>query len=224
MTNTVTTEKSAFQSSALSSTLSSNERLIQIIAPMVAPLGYELVYVELITNKQKMIRLFIDHLDQPNVGIGIEDCAIVSKALDEPLDLIPEVAAIFKGAYELEVSSPGIDRPLRLEKDYERFSGREVRIAVLRPLSAEELGNPEYQQKNPKQKNFLGVLKGIRDHKVLVALPASKGSLKNTQKKPSKTKNSVEKHLDEVSIPLPLISKANLEPDFEILDSKESSK
>ena len=200
------------------------ERLIQIIAPMIAPLGYELVHVELITNKQRMIRIFIDHLDKPDAGIGIEDCAIVSKALDEPLDLIPEVEAIFKGAYELEVSSPGVDRPLRLEKDYERFSGREVRIAVLRPLSAEELGNPGYQQKNPKQKNFMGVLKGVRDHKVLVALPASKGSLKADKKKSSKTKNSVEKNLDEVWIPLPLISKANLEPDFEILDSKESSK
>jgi ribosome maturation factor RimP len=230
------------------------------ISQLIAPLGYDLVHLEIINTRQKLIRVYIDHTSAHleagadrgyGAGINVEDCAIVSRALDEPLDQMPEVEAIFSGTYELEVSSPGIDRPLRRSGDYERFKGREARIHVFRPLTAEEMGNPEYQQKNPKQKNFIGVLKGVRKgaagESVLLVLDPSKGSIKHaakmapkSAKSPKKAKasvkgapaptNSVEEilnsdHLenkDIVAIPLPLISKANLEPDFEIPDSKET--
>ncbi len=196
------------------------EQLIALLSPLVEPLGYEIVHLEIVTHRQKTLRLYIDHLTAKGEAIGVEDCARVSRALDEPLDAMSEVDAVFHGAsYELEVSSPGVDRPLRQAKDYERFLGREARIHVFRPLTPSELENPGYQEKNPKQKNFLGVLKGMRDGKVLLSLSkdrSSKGSKKRKADSAEPTTNSG----DEVMIPLSLISKANLEPKFEF-DEKE---
>jgi ribosome maturation factor RimP len=199
--------------------------LIELINPLVTPLGYEIVYLEVQNGREKILRLFIDHLERAD-GIGIGDCVKVTKALDEPLDLMPDVDKAFGGgAYELEVSSPGIDRPLRTAKDFEKFKGREIRIHTFRPLSGDEMENPGYQSKNSKQKNFLGTLLGFRDGKVLIALNLT-GGKDLTAKKPSKkgkaaqtaepTTNSVEagNQGPTVTLPLPLISKANLEPDF----------
>lgn len=201
---------------------SPTHQLIAQIAPLVAPLGYELVHVEVVTGRDKVLRLFIDRAieDAPpsdgKTGIGIEDCVRVTKALDEPLDALPEISRIFKGAYELEVSSPGVDRPLRTEKDFARFAGREVRIHVYRPLTAAELGNATYQARNPKQKNFLGTLKGLRQDAVQLSVPLS-GSFAEEPKKGKKSpKAEPTNSVEEVSIPLPLISKANLEPRFGI--------
>lgn len=202
------------------------ERLIELIAPLIAPLGYDVVHIEVQNHRQKILRLFIDHSDPSKGGIGVEDCVAVTRALDEPLDQLTEVEAVFKGAYELEVSSPGVDRPLRREQDYARFNGKEARIHVYRALTAEEIENGEYQQKNPKQKNFLGVLQGVRDGKVALAIiqegSVSKAPGKKAKggKPKAKTTNSVEEETGpkgpRVMIPLPLISKANLEPKFEL--------
>ena len=108
---------------------------------------------------------------------------------------MPEVAEIFGSTpYELEVSSPGVDRPLRREQDYLRFAGRKIRLNTFRPLSAEELENAPYAAQNPRQKNFLGELLGLDSGKV--RLKSSIGG-------------------EEVRIPLPLVARANLDPDFE---------
>jgi ribosome maturation factor RimP len=200
------------------------EKLIAAITPMVAPLGYEIVHLEVVNQREKTLRLFIDKLpqagdDRADRGIGVEDCVKVTKAIDEPLDALPEVEAIFKGAYELEVSSPGVDRPLRQEKDYERFSGREARIHVFRPLTTEEIGNAGYLEKNPKQKNFVGTLHGVKNGKVLLTLSRDGASDGKKKKGKAKAAKPEAKQGDEVLIPLALISKANLEPDFEIADS-----
>lgn len=204
--------------------VSSNEdRLIALISPLVAPLGYEIVHIEALNQRQKVLRIFIDYAgsmvsSQGDQGIGIADCVKVTKALDEPLDAISEIEGIFHGAYELEVSSPGVDRPLRNEMDYNRFSGRDVRIHVFRPLSADEIQNSDYQARNPKQKNFQGQLKGVRNGKVLLALNAEKSGRsegKKERKKKDKTPSDKTNSVEEVFIPLPLISKANLEPNFE---------
>jgi ribosome maturation factor RimP len=164
-----------------------------------------------------VLRVFIDFADHDeDKTIGIQDCVVVTKALDEPLDQNAEIDALFKGAYELEVSSPGVDRPLRTENDFQRFSGRDVRLHVFRPLNAEEIENEKYQTKNPKQKNFIGQLKGIRGGKVLLAVHPS-GSALNTGKAVAKKKASspATNSVEEILIPLPLISKANLEPQFD---------
>ena len=183
------------------STSSVQARLIEILSPLLSSLGYDVVHVEALNQRQKILRIYIDHLNSTATHgtVGIGDCVKVTKALDEPLELLPEISAIFKGSYELEVSSPGVDRPLRQLKDFERFKDRQARIHLFRPLSAEEIENPSYQQKNPKQKNFLGVLKGI-DKEKIVLMPTDLEA--------------------ELKIPLNLISKANLEPVFDFEGDK----
>jgi ribosome maturation factor RimP len=192
-------------------------KVIELIRPLVEPLGYEIVHIEVQNHRQKLLRVFIDRLD--GAGVGVEDCARVSRALDEPLEQMTEIDALFKGAYELEVSSPGVDRPLRQPKDFTRFAGKEARIHVYRPLTATELGDEGYQQKNPKQKNFLGVLQGLRGESVLLSLESP------AEAKPRKKNGKAESVRDPVvvTIPLPLIAKANLEPRFDdSLFEKES--
>jgi len=211
------------------SQLSSTERLYQFLNPIVESLGYELIHLEFTTQRHRILRIFIDHLQTENEAIGIDDCAKVSKGLDEPLEQYAETGkdALLSGGYELEVSSPGVDRPLRKLTDYEKFKEREVRINLFRPLTSDELENEEYFQKNPKQKNYLGILKGVAStslegdskrvdgKKVSLAVSASMGS---TQKKPKSKKALASEKFYEVKIPLSLISKANLEPNFEDLD------
>lgn len=155
-------------------------KVLEVIAQTIAPLGYEVVHLELQTHRNKILRLFIDRLEGTS-AIGVEDCAKVSRALDEPLEVFPELDALFHGAsYELEVSSPGVDRPLRTRKDFGRFEGSEARIHTFRPLTGEETGNATYTAKNPKQKNFLGRLSGLdgegEETRVRVALSTNDGA------------------------------------------------
>lgn len=207
---------------------SRNERLISSLSPLVEPLGYEIVALEIHTHRQKTLRLFIDRteIEAEKGPIGVEDCARVSRALNEPLDTMSEVDGLFNGStYELEVSSPGVDRPLRQERDFSRFAGKEARIHLFRPLTPEEIENAGYFEKNPRQKNFVGVLKGIRDGKVQLSLSPDSGDKsgkKGKAKKPARrTGKPAQAGADtnreeEVMIPLALISKANLEPRFEL--------
>lgn len=204
-----------------------SDKLITLIAPLVQPMGYEVVYLE-VDQRQKALRVFIDRAEgSQGIGaIGIGDCVTVTKALDEPLDKMPEIDEVFGAAgYELEVSSPGVDRPLRTAHDFEKFKGQEIRLHTFRPLSGEELSNPEYQSRNPKQKNFFGNLQGMRDGRVLIAINLTGGHdpfQASSKKKSKQSKSSAEATNSEegqdrdnvVTIPLPLISKANLEPDF----------
>ena len=184
---------------AASRDLKAEDCLMSRLTELLTPLGYELVHVEVQTHRQMILRLFIDK----EGGIGIEDCAVVSKALDEPLEQLPELAEIFKGAgYELEVSSPGVDRPLRREQDYIRFAGRKIRLNTFRPLGAEELENGPYATQNPRQKNFLGELLGFESGKV--RMRSSIGEA-------------------EIRIPLALVAKANLDPDFDFMDQEPSA-
>lgn len=194
-------------------------RLIEIIAPLIAGLGYEVVHVEVQTHRQKTLRLFIDFFDQTGGrGVGIEDCVKVTRALDEALDQSSEIEGIFHGAYELEVSSPGVDRPLRQTKDFQRFAGKLARLHTFRALSEEEMGNKAYFAKNPKQKNFIGVLKGVVEgsgaERILLSVGEIGGEKKGKKSKAEKARDE-SKAEQEITIPLSLISKANLEPVFE---------
>jgi ribosome maturation factor RimP len=203
-------------SAATSAPTSATDRLLVRIGELLAPLGYEIVHLEMHNGRQKILRLFIDHLEAGDEkGVGIEDCVAVTRALSEPLDTLEELTAIFKdSSYELEVSSPGVDRPLRRERDYLKFQGREVRIHVYRPLNGEELENAPYADKNPRQKNFLGRLNGLRNGKVLLSLTQENGE--KHKKKKNRTQGAAPETTPttEVAIPLPMIAKANLEPHF----------
>lgn len=93
--------------------------------------------------------------DSEAEGVTIEDCVRVTHELDAPLETESNIAEIFKGAYELEVSSPGIDRPLRKPSDFQKFEGEVARVFTIRPLTGEETSDPVYSGKNPKQKTFM---------------------------------------------------------------------
>ncbi|MEK7690662.1 MAG: ribosome maturation factor RimP [Bdellovibrionota bacterium] len=151
---------------ALAEVYQREKQLLELIFPLIEPMGYRLISLEAHAGQGSVLRLYIERLDA--TAVGIEDCVAVSRALDEPLDLLPLMETIFNGPYELEVSSPGLDRPIRAEDDFERFAGKPVRIGTLRPLLPDESSNPQYVERNPKQKNFIGRLGGLREGRVVL--------------------------------------------------------
>ncbi|MEX2282975.1 MAG: ribosome maturation factor RimP [Gemmatimonadota bacterium] len=102
------------------------DELERAVEAQVGSLGFELVELEQAGAKTRpLLRVRIDRPgSEPGKGVTIEDCAQVSRALERYLEESGEVAE----RYVLEVSSPGIERPLRKRGDYERFAGREVAI------------------------------------------------------------------------------------------------
>lgn len=113
--------------------------------PLLDSLGLELVDIEYKKEGHGMIlRLFID---KPG-GVMLDDCAVVSRELSELLD----VEDIIHTYYNLEVSSPGLNRPLKKEADYERYIGRLVKIRTFE-MFPDDAGN--------RRKTFLGELLGI---------------------------------------------------------------
>jgi ribosome maturation factor RimP len=113
----------------------------------VEELGYELVELEQAgTASRPILRLRIDRADaEPGQGVGVDDCARVSRALSAELDSRPGLSP----NYVLEVSSPGIERPLVRSKDFERFVGEEVALHGKRVLA-------------DRTKRLEGVLLGLR--------------------------------------------------------------
>jgi ribosome maturation factor RimP len=111
--------------------------LEHIISERVEALGYELVELERAgSGARPILRVRIDVAggsdpDPGSDGVTVDDCTRVSRALEEYLDEAEGVA----DRYVLEVSSPGVERPLVRTRDYERFAGREVGVRTSRPLS-----------------------------------------------------------------------------------------
>lgn len=192
------------------------ERLIAFLEETLAPVGFELVTIEIVNGREKALRVFVDK----DGGVGIEDCVLVNETLDLPLEGNAEIEAIFGGPYDLEVSSPGIDRPLRKPSDYARFSNRVARIFTFRPLTVAETGAETYTTKNPKQKNFYGIIRGFehinaKTGSVLFGVLPEDGTLK-TQKGKKKVDISLPlKNETLIRIPLGQISEANLIGDYD---------
>lgn len=100
-------------------------RIAAQAGPLVAALGMELVETQFRLEGQRwVLRFFIDRAG----GVTVDDCAAVSRRLDDWL----EEAALIRHAYTLEVSSPGLERPLRKPEDFVRFAGRRVRLRLHR--------------------------------------------------------------------------------------------
>lgn len=115
--------------------------LSSLLETTLAGLGYELVDAER-AGRSGLVRVYID---KPG-GINLDDCATVSNHLSR-------VLTVENVSYErLEVSSPGLDRPLKKERDFERFTGQKVRVKLRVPQEG--------------QRNFTGVLKQTRAGKV----------------------------------------------------------
>ena len=125
-------------------------RVATLIEPLLQREGYELVAVEILgSGPATILRVYID---KPG-GISLDDCATVSEAVSAILDVEDPI----ESAYDLEVSSPGLDRPLRKPADYERFAGQKVKIKTYGPVEGTE-----------NRKMFPGVLKGLVGEKVSV--------------------------------------------------------
>lgn len=122
--------------------------------PILDSLRLELVDVEFKrSGREAVLRLFIDK----EGGVTLDDCADVSRELS----LVLDVEDCIPCAYNLEVSSPGLDRPLKSEADYGRFAGRLVKVRTYEPFP-DDAGN--------RRKTFLGRLEGLRGGCVVLTL------------------------------------------------------
>ena len=127
---------------------SAPEKIVRLLRAEVELLGYELVAVELVGQGKggMLLRVYIDHED----GINLDDCVQVSHQVSGVLDVEDPI----REHYRLEVSSPGIDRPLVEEAHFVRFSGQKARIKT--------------RSKIDNRHRFSGVLKGVEEHMVLL--------------------------------------------------------
>ncbi len=123
------------------------ERVRQIAEPLAASMGLEIVEVEYLREGRWVLRLFID---KPG-GVNLEDCSAFSHALAPALD----VEDVGDTGYSLEVSSPGLDRPLRKPEDFRRFAGKKAKVKTFGPLLAAEGLSP--------RKSFSGTLLGCTE-------------------------------------------------------------
>lgn len=103
-------------------------RLAAIIAPTLEGMGYELVRVAVLGRDRPTVQVMADRADGGQIGVG--DCEAISRVLGTVLD----VEDPMPGAWTLEVSSAGIDRPLTRVKDWNRFAGHLARAELAAPL------------------------------------------------------------------------------------------
>ena len=122
-------------------------RLYELIEPTVTSLGFELVGVLWRDGHSRgLIRIYIDR----DEGVTVDDCARVSHRVNGLLDVEDPVP----GEYDLEVSSPGVDRPLFVERDFARFAGADMKVTLRTPFAG--------------RRRFTGTLGGYREGVVLV--------------------------------------------------------
>lgn len=116
--------------------------LVELLQPVAEGLGYEFVGLEYLpSGKHSVLRIYIDHEN----GISVDDCERVSHQVSGVL----EVEDPIRGQYTLEVSSPGLDRPLFTREHYERFLGQRATVRTDVPLDG--------------RRKFTGVLKTVDD-------------------------------------------------------------
>ena len=124
-----------------------DRRLAEIITPVIEDMGYELVRIRLMSGKQTTLQIMAD---KPDGGIEVDDCAEISNAVSAVLDVEDPIL----DAYALEVSSPGIDRPLTRLKDFDMFEGYEAKLETGELIDG--------------RRRFKGVLAGIEGDDVLI--------------------------------------------------------
>jgi ribosome maturation factor RimP len=134
-----------------------DRRMADIVAPVLTDMGFELVRVRLMGGQVKTLQIMAD---RPDGGITVDDCGAISTAVSALLDVQDPLA----DPYMLEVSSPGIDRPLTRLKDFETFEGYEARI--------------ETDELIDGRRRFKGVLAGIEGDEVLINLEEGTVGLK----------------------------------------------
>ncbi len=122
----------------------------RLIAPTLEAMGYEVVRVRMVPKGRPTLQVMAERRDGP--GPTADECAEISRVVSALLDVADPIA----GAYELEISSPGIDRPLVRRGDFERFAGHEAKIETRRPIDG--------------RRRFRGRLAGVHGDGVRIAL------------------------------------------------------
>jgi ribosome maturation factor RimP len=117
-----------------------------VIGPSLAAMGYDVVRVLISGGHAPRLQVMVERTDR--AGMTVDDCAEVSRAVSALLDVADPIA----GPYTLEVSSPGIDRPLTRLEDYSRFAGHEARLEVRLPIAG--------------RRRFRGRLAGVQDRSI----------------------------------------------------------
>lgn len=124
-----------------------SQRVEELALPVVEDTGYELVDVEYVKEGQNWyLRLYIDK----EGGITIEDCEKISEKMNHLLD----EADIISSSYFFEVSSPGLERPLKKDKEFEKYKGEIVEVKLYNPIN--------------KKSSFEGQLVGLIDGKIVI--------------------------------------------------------
>lgn len=124
-----------------------DRRMAGIITPVIEDMGFELVRVRLMGGENKTLQIMAE---RPDGGIEVDECAQISNAVSAVLDVEDPLA----DAYTLEVSSPGIDRPLTRLKDFDAFEGYDAKLETAELIDG--------------RKRFKGVLAGVEGSEVLI--------------------------------------------------------
>jgi ribosome maturation factor RimP len=124
-----------------------DRRLAEIITPVIEDMGFELVRVRLMSGKSTILQVMAD---RPDGGIEVDECAKISQAIGAVLDVEDPIL----DEYALEVSSPGIDRPLTRLKDFDAFEGYEAKIETTELIDG--------------RRRFKGELAGVEGGEVLI--------------------------------------------------------
>ena len=119
-----------------------------LIAPSLTDLGYEVVRVTMMGAELPTLQVMAERVDED--AMTLEDCASISRTVSAILDVEDPIS----GAFTLEVSSPGLDRPLVRQKDFERYSGLEAKVELRQALNG--------------QRRYSGVLAGYADGVVTI--------------------------------------------------------
>jgi len=134
--------------------LSGQNFLDALLVPAVEAAGYRLVRLRVMGGKRKTLQVMAE---RPDGTMNIDDCASLSRALSDVLEAADPMADEFV----LEVSSPGIDRPLTGESDFVRFAGHDIRLEMTHPVNG--------------RKRFKGMLAGLDGHDVLMDVTGENG-------------------------------------------------
>lgn len=125
------------------------ERIEKLVAPAIAAAGFDLIRIRITGKETRTLQIMAERADHT---MSAEDCAILSRALSPIL----EEADPIDGAYRLEISSPGIDRPLVRLRDYHDWQGYEAKIEIDRMIEG--------------RKKFKGVLAGVDGDNICLAV------------------------------------------------------
>ncbi|KKM22290.1 hypothetical protein LCGC14_1626820 [marine sediment metagenome] len=126
-----------------------DRRLAEVITPVIENMGFELVRVRYMGGKTPTVQIMAD---RPAGGIEVDECARISNEVSAHLDVEDPI----EDAYTLEVSSPGIDRPLTRLKDFEQWEGYVAKIETTELIDG--------------QRRFKGTLQGVEDGEILIEI------------------------------------------------------